>query len=296
MITLEQLLSFKAAFETSGYSSAGRLIGKDRATVREHVIALEIGIGKPLFNVNGKKLEPTPVALHLYPKAKHITKQTSDFERTALSNFDTDLAVITIHYDTHVPISYLSKLSSGIEEVYPNLKIRLLHKTRHESMQELEEGKAHFSIMSSLGDAFARDSVGVSYLGTTLFSGYAHPHSPLFDIEELTLLDLAEEVQFVSENIDAIDTNALKHSNVQQVVSNVDLIVALMEEKGWSILNRLEAKRYEQAGWVRELKVKQLNKPFSVGVALFEAYEFEMNDAVKAIKAIIQHTAKQHLM
>jgi DNA-binding transcriptional LysR family regulator len=295
MITLEQLSSFKATYETLGYSSAGRMLGKDRATVREHVISLEIAVGKTLFNVIGKKLAPTPVAVHLYPKAKHITKQSMDFEKAALSIFETDLTEIIIHHDTHVPNTYLSKLTNNISDAFPHIKIRLLHKTRQKSMLELEEGRAHFSIMSSLGDAFAKDSVGVSYLGSTYFYGYAHPSSPLLNIENLTLRDLSEEIQYVSENSNTNPETALKHSNVYHVVSNIDLIVIMMEEKGWSVLNMADAKRYEQAGWIKQLQVREVNEPFSIGIALFEAYEYEMNETVKSIKSVIRSTATSHL-
>lgn len=295
MITLEQLNSFKAAFETSGYSSAGRVLGKDRATIREHVVSLEIAIGKTLFNVSGKKLVPTPAAIYLYPKAKHITKQSAEFERAALSTFDTDVTDVTIHYDTHVHNAFLTEISEKINEAYPHIKLRLLHKTRKESMSALEKGQAHFSIMKTLGEAFAQDSVGVSHLGSTQFAPYAHPNSPLFELENLSLIELAEEIQFVAENTDSLDEGALKHSNIQQVVSNVDLIVSLLQKRGWSVLNRIDGEHYVQAGWIKELPLTQLIQPLSVGIGLFHAYEFETNEAVKTIKAIIQQTAKRLL-
>ncbi|MGL6258248.1 LysR family transcriptional regulator [Vibrio sp. WXL210] len=295
MMTIDQLASFKAAYETSGYSAAGRVIGKDRATVREHVMALEDSIGKSLFTVVGKRLEPTSTADQLYPRAKHITKQMTDFERVALASFEAELNEIIIIHETLLPLTYLTHLETCISQRFPSIKIKLLHKNRRESMRALEQGEAHFALLTAQGDAFPGDAVGVSHLGVTQFAPYAHPSSPLFSRPEITLLDLAEEIQYVSENVDSINLNVLKHSNFQHIVSNNDLIVSLLESRGWSALNRLDARKYEQVGWLKELRLKELPQPYTINISLFDAYAFEANKTAVEVKAIILDCARKFL-
>ncbi len=295
MFTIEQLASFKAAYETNSYSAAGRMLNKDRATVREHVISLEIGIGKTLFTVQGKRLEPSPVAIQLYARAKHIIKQVADFEHTARVMYDTDLTDLTILYETVLPTAFLCAIEHDLASNYSGLKLRILHKNRQESLRLLEAGSAQFAILANQGQAYPHEKVDVTYLGVSLFSAYAHPGSPLFAKHSLSLLDLTEEMQFVSENIDVLALNAMKHSNRQCVVSNTDLIVELLQNRGWSALNRLDAARYEKAGWVKALPISDLTRPYSVGIALFETYALQSNKTIANIKQRIVSQAKQYL-
>ncbi|CAK1744329.1 putative LysR family transcriptional regulator [Vibrio crassostreae] len=295
MLTIEQLASFKAAYEMNSYSAAGRMINKDRATVREHVIGLEIDIGKTLFTVKGKRLEPSPAAIQLYSKAKHIIKQVADFEHSARMMYDTDLTELTILHETVLPTAFLCAIEQSIASRYQGLKLRLLHKNRLESLRLLEEGEAHFAILANQGQAFPNEKVEVTYLGVSLFSAYAHPSSSLFLNPAVSLLDLTEEMQFVSENIDVLPLNAMKHSNSHCVVSNTDLIVELLQYGGWSALNRLDAARYEKAGWVKELPLKELTRPYSVGIAFFQTYALQSNQTITDIKQLIVSQAKDYL-
>lgn len=295
MFTIDQLLSFKTVFETGGYSSAGRIIGKDRTTVREHVIALEIYVGKTLFNVQGKSLIPTDLATHLYPRAKHLIKHSFDFECIAFSSLESELMEIVISYETFIPVHFLAMLEQKISARFPLLVIKLLHKNRSESMLALNDGSVHLSLMAHKNKVFASNTVGVSHVGHTLFSPYASPQSHLFEQEQLSLLTLSEELQYVSENIINVNLEAMRISNTQHVVSNNDLIISLIARRGWSVLNRLDAKKYEQAGWIKELKLKELMAPYSIGISLFESLAFETNSTIKAVKKIINEVALNDL-
>ncbi|GAM75380.1 transcriptional regulators [Vibrio ishigakensis] len=256
---------------------------------------MEDNIGKPLFVVIGKRLEPTPVALQLYPRAKHIAKQTEDFERVALANYFMDLVEITVFYETLVPVAYLSDVRARIAKTFPELKMKLLHRNRKESMEALENGDAHFAILATQGELYPSSAVGVTYLGTAKFSPYAHPSSSLFNKDEVSLLDLSEQVQYISENIDTVNLNVMKQSSRHHIVSNTDLIVSMLESGGWSALSNLDAKKYLEAGWIKEVKTKEIAQPYSVNIAMFTSYTFHDNNTAIEVGQIIQKSARDFL-
>jgi DNA-binding transcriptional LysR family regulator len=295
MITLEQLTAFKATYETGGYSSAARLLGKNRATVREHVVAIETSIDRSLFDVVGKHLEPTTIATLLYPRALRATKYATDFERVAFSDLDLDLSTFILLYDAMVPVEFLTALKTKITTQYPDLKLQLLHKTRDDSLNALQSGHAHLAILAPKGGKSPIEAVGVSYLGITYFSTYVHPDSPLLGKDDPNIEVMEQTVQYVPESVVAAGLNMLQIADFQHVVSSTELIINLLSDGGWTIMNNADAKKYVDAGWLQELPFSEVLRPFPYRLSLFEASQHQTNTTVMNVKTIIQECAKDWL-
>lgn len=295
MITLEQINCFRAVYEHQSYSAAARSLNKDRTTVRERVLTIEDTIGLPLFEIRGKKAVATELGRYLYPRARNISKQVDDFEQVAWSACSAQLTELTIHYDTLIPHSLLQAVNVCIKDKAPWLQVHWLHRNRDESFTALEKGQAQLMLSLLGGGTTAPAKVGVTNLGASQYAGYAHPRSSLFEHHAVSLSLLVSEPQWLIENTPQSVLKVFEVSGQIQVVSNVDLMVKLLEQGGWGLLNVEDAEGYVAQGQLRQLPTQELLQAFSSSIVLFYSFEHETNPVIAHLLAKIPELARQYL-
>ncbi|WP_070965700.1 LysR family transcriptional regulator [Vibrio sonorensis] len=295
MITLDQINAFRAVFDKGSYSAAGRSIGKDRTTVRELVLALEDEVGKPLFEIQGKKAVPTQVAEYLFPRANHLVKQADDFQHIASTAYRMSLMEVKICYDVQIPSEFLALLDAEIAKEYPSLLVHWLHRNRNDALQLLENDEAHLALLPILSGLLPDQRVGIINIGACQLAAYAHPDSQLAKLETVTIRDLARYPQWVNEDVILTDKQVVKVSPMLQMVSNNDLAVRLLGHRGWTVLNLLDGNHYEKLGMVKRLNLEEKAKSYHNGVSLFYNFSYETDSTMKNIIKIVKKCSNLYL-
>lgn len=292
MITLEQLSCFKAVYECNSYSKAARQTGKTRATVRERTKALEDILGFDLFEVEGKTLLPTMEAIHLYPRADNLTRQSKEFMAVALSTFSTQITSINLYHDDLIPLPLLTDIDEAIGERFPELSINWLQRDRQSSFLKLESGEALFSIMPTIGNIYPGTKIRVVNMGTYRYAPYTSVDSSIptrtIDLSELTTEDF-----LVTENAILNEMRYAKISNCTHLVSSNDMLMQMIQKKGWTLLSVANAKEYIEAGKLREIHVTEASGNLRQEIALFYALDSEMDKTKRRIIDITKECAKK---
>ena len=71
-LSLQQLHAFKHVIEQGGYAAAARAMGLSVPTVWQQIQAVERLYGVPLFQKQGRAIQPTKVAQRLYEQVATI--------------------------------------------------------------------------------------------------------------------------------------------------------------------------------------------------------------------------------
>ncbi|MGL6259255.1 LysR family transcriptional regulator [Vibrio sp. WXL210] len=295
MITFEQVNCFRAVYEQGSYSAGSRAIGKDRTTVREHVLALEDVLGEALFTIQGKSAHPTAFATHLYPRARHLVKQAMDFESVAFSTQHLALTQLTLCYDIQVPSQLLADVDRRISAVFPHLTMKWLQRDRQQASTMLEKGLAHFALLPTMRNLTPPERMGLVRMGSCGYGVYVHPNSPLTKEEQVSIQDLTEYPQLVSSNVFVTGEKTMQISSECHEVNSVDLMVRLLANRGWAVINSLDAKIYEEQGLIQRINVAELVHDYRTSLALFYSFAHESNPTIKRCIQLIRESCRELL-
>ena len=292
MITIEQLVSFKTVFEQGSYSAAGREIHKDRSTIREHILALEDNIGFPLFVIQGKQAKPTDSAFLLYPRAKAITLQTTEFSSLALLSFDQHLTELTIHYDAIVGNTLITVVDKEMFKLYPLLKINWLHRNRDDSLQQMQDTLVDLTIMPSNREIITNMNISFCHLGAMALNIYCNATHPFADNKNLTLRDLELEKQIALENMNSSPMRWMCFSTQMHTVSNMDLLLSMLQHQGWAVLPESVAETHIKQGNLVKLTVNNLLNAYQQNIGLYYPAKHRTNKMLQQLITLFsQHHA-----
>ncbi|SHH23972.1 LysR family transcriptional regulator [Ferrimonas marina] len=295
MITLEQITCFQAVYQQGSYSAAARQLNKDRTTVREHILALEDTLNASVFEIEGKKAVPTELGHYLFPRASLLHKHAFEFMHSALSIQQSELAELTICYDAQVPRGLIASMGSTIAETFPYLRTHFLHRNRDESTRALEQSQAQLAFVMTAGGTYAPEQVGMLNLGSAEFRPYAHPSSNLCRPKPISLNELTSELQWVVENSLQSSLKTLNVSSTQHIVSNIDLLVDMLAQRGWSLLNCKDAQPYLAQERLKEIKLEQMSGSYQASVALFYDLGVEGNPVIQHLLKVIPALGREYL-
>lgn len=251
--TLEQLTAFVAVVDKGSFSKAARYLGRDRATIHQHVGNLEIDLGLTLFNRDKKLPVPTAEAKRLMRHAKQIIFKAQLLEATCDSVVRNEEQEINIYYDCSISTELLGRVHNQVSTQYPNTQLHWTHSNYANSVKALESQKCDIAVTLNQGRTLPATGVDFFHLGDAKFTFYCHASNSLAQREQISMADLEREVQYVLKNM--LDTHTGRQAKIStniSVVSHLDLILSLLKHGGWAILpcnimNQPEIKRaYQQ--------------------------------------------------
>lgn len=295
MFTLEQISAFIAVYQQGSYSAAARVLEKDRTTVREHVISLEDNLGLPLFTIVGRSARPTDLAHRLYPRAEILARQAQEFTLTALSAFDHALTTLNIYHDVLLPASMVIQIEQQAAEYFPQLQLNWLHRNRDETLNDLVSGDAHLAIMPNRGKILPEKQIGYRSLGMLPLSIYASKNHPLATQPEVTIRDLQLNKQYISENHLRAGIDMMKISPHQHIISNNDVLIALLKHQGWAVLSRIFAEEYVESGDLIELTLTDVVNAHRHGLTLYYPTQLESDPTISQFIDWFTDYAKQYM-
>ncbi|GAA4893465.1 LysR family transcriptional regulator [Ferrimonas pelagia] len=295
MITLEQIHSFRQVYQMRSYSAAGRALGKERSTVREHIGALEDIVGRPLFTVVGKRVEPTSIADLLYPRALHLSKQARDFQRMAESLWDTQLTELTLLHDPAIPAEILVAIERQLIERCPTLTLCWRAETREVAYQHLVAGSAHIALMAAENKNMTVTEILAINLGALAFGAYICPEHPLAATSEITVNELRSLTQYLIWSGRGGGLGAFQLSDQCHFVGDCTTQMAMIHAGGWGILPRNTAHNWVAQGRLKELKPAELLQSYQERICLYYSLTGERYPEVATAIDVIKSVALEQL-
>lgn len=268
MHTLDQLSAFVAVFECGSYSAAGRLLNKDRTTIRELVKAYEDILGYALFTIEGRQAIATEEAKRLHSPARHVLRQSSLLEQLSSAQLDHPLAELTIAYDGDFPTQFIQDLDKRINQQYPHIRIHWSQRDREQALDAVEDGTFNFAICPARMNIQPKQKLLYKNLGYLTYDIYVGAQSPLLEKADFSLLDAQAETQLICEHTNNAGTFVHAYSANTKIVGSNTLLLELLPHLGWAIMPKHVAEPSVQADKITKLKTSALANniclPFSV--------------------------------
>ncbi len=269
MFSIEQIQSFTNVYEHGSYSAAARIAGKERSTVREHILALEDIIGVKLFDIEGRRATPTLAADKLIIRSRNLNKQAADFHQTAMRLYQAPLSQLIIWHDEQIPTQFLAESLIEIQKKHPHIEIECRKATRQQAYIAVEEEQCHIAIMAAEYDTQISPKIASKNIGSILMDLYAHPQSRLAQASQISLEDLQLEPQYHLQHSMPHDLGVFRVGNMQHKVSSLELAVNLLAKNGWIMLPDVAARPWLAQGKLTKLNFDHLSRGHKREVCLY---------------------------
>ncbi|WP_333918749.1 LysR family transcriptional regulator [Vibrio crassostreae] len=292
MHTLEQLRAFIAVYEKHSFSAAGRLLNKDRTTVRELVRAYEDALGYELFNVIGRKAVATQSGDKLYPHAVLVARQDSKLVEVSRYLFDDAKTHFNIGYDSDFPFDFLEHLESWADKYFPQVDISWLERNRETGLEALKYSELDFAFFPTKGAISLPFPAYFQHLGYVGYGLYVGAESKLACKSQFDLEDAQLEIQYLSENALKAEGAIRAFSYCTRVVSSSSLIIRLLQHQGWALLPNRTAESAVKQGVLQKKATSLLCNDFKVPFSLFYTVEVQSDPFIVALRGECERLAK----
>lgn len=296
MISLTNLVSFCAAYEHKSFSNAAKVLGKDRTTIREQITFLEDVYDVKLFDVVGRKLQPTPAAKLIYDRARLTVVSAKQLDISLLDFHSIGMSELTIYHDTVIPLELISSINRTLSNKFPYLRTNWLHRNNDESLKLISQGDNCLALTQRHSNLLKNVPAKFISLGSERLAPYTSTFNSLATIDSPTVVDLQTQKQYVTENQFNWRPEFFCVSPDIHVVSNTDVLVELLKEDGWAILASEVAKPYVKQGILVELPwCDVINKPLC-DISMYYPPQLENNAVFDVIKKEVVKYSKKVLV
>lgn len=258
--SFEQIKAFVAVAEQGSFSKAAKSLRKDRSTLHQQIGNLEIDLGIELFDRSGKFPVLTYEGQSLLTQAKHILYQAQSLQNSSDSLAEGNEQALTIIHDASVPISVIQQVHKQVGSVFPHTQLNWIHRGRTEAVEALLNKEADLAIVLSGRGTIPQKGLWFTNLGYMKFNFYAHQHSALGQKSSCSVTDLEQHTQYVAENYLEVDLGKkIVLSFQQSIVSNMDVLIALLNSGGWSILPEHIVSALPKSFGIKKLDIDFMN-------------------------------------
>lgn len=235
--SLDQLNAFVAVAEQGSFSRAARTLRKDRATLHHQVGDLEIDWGVTLFDRSGRSPVLTPEGETLLIRARHILYQLNSLEKACDTITDGNEQELTLYHDIAVDCEMIRRITQQQQQAFPGIVLHWLHRGRTEAITAVLNSEADFALLLNTGNTIPPEGLRFINLGYFRFAFFAHRDSPLASQQRVSFADLEFHRQYVPENYeDVLVGNKMYISPYISVISNIDVVFALLKNGGYALL------------------------------------------------------------
>ncbi|MDG3086348.1 LysR family transcriptional regulator [Vibrio hannami] len=284
MLSLVNIDSFCTAYEQGSFSGAAKELGKDRTTIREHVTILEDMYDVKLFDIVGKRLQPTSAADLMYDRARHTRLGARQLEASLMEFHSSDISELTVYHDTLIPLALIIQLNRKIHESYPYIQVNWLHRNTDEALQQLAIGGNCLALTQRHGSFLKKEPIRFISLGGEKMSAYVRKGSPLADVDNLKIVDLQTHKQYVTENQFNWRPEYFCISPEKHIISNTDVLVEMLKVDGWGVLVNEVARPYVEAGELVELTLNEVIQEPVCEISMYYPPHLEHNPVFTTIR------------
>ncbi|GAA4879470.1 LysR family transcriptional regulator [Ferrimonas pelagia] len=291
MFSYELLVAFCATYEEKSFSAAGRKLHKDRTTIREQVRAIEDTYDVSLFEIVGKRAQPTAAADHIYAQSKHLLHSTEKLTRSFELLFNEALLELTLYHDGFLPRSLAIKIEQAITAHSPNVRTNWLLGEREAVFAQLQSSPNAIAFMPhNNASYFPPKEIAFRHVGYSEMGFYAGSGSDLRNLPRLSIEDLAAEKQYVCEDYVRFAPALFRLSPQHHLISDPDMLIEMVKHSGWTVIHRDLAQPHVKNGTLHELKVDEIANSPSLGLSLFYPHKLKENALIDRIRTC----AEQH--
>lgn len=191
-ISLEQWRMFIAVVDNGGFAQAGDALYKTQSTISHGIRKLESTVGKPLFEVVGRKAVLTPYGESLLAAARTLVSHADALEHDAISQQSEIRTTFNLAVDILFPAPQLWRALARLTTDFPTLNIQLHETVLSRCGELLDDGTVDVGIASSIPKGY------VSQLATTVdLCAVAHKHHPMAGDKKHSLQELEQYRQLV---------------------------------------------------------------------------------------------------
>ncbi|WP_047047261.1 LysR family transcriptional regulator [Vibrio mexicanus] len=283
MHSLEQLNAFIAVFEKGSYSAAGRTLNKDRTTVRELIKSYEDILGFTLFTIQGRKAIPTDYGNGIYPQVKLVLRQNHQLDLYTKELFEHNLHELTFCFDSDFPSDFIRQIESKALEAYPEVRINWVQKHREQALDALESGDLDLVFLPTKYNLLPKQTILYKNIGYINYHFYVGSQSPLSSHEEITLEDTQLEIQYIAEHTVKTDGLIKPFSSHCRVVGSNELLLSLLELRGWAVLPDHIASKWEAEGRIIKKPSPLLVDDVKIPASVFFSASSQYNPIIAQI-------------
>ncbi|MGL6313295.1 LysR family transcriptional regulator [Vibrio sp. WXL103] len=283
---LEQIAAFVAVAENSSFSDAARASGKSRSTLHHQVTNLEVDLNLALFNRAGKGVVLTQEGRVLLEQAKHLLYHAKYLQNSADSLSDGASQQLTVYHDAVLPPHLIARADRWVSDAFPLVDIQWLRRDRKAMYQGLINGDVDLGLALSSGGTLPMHGVDFYNLGVMPIDIYTSKHSPLVAQQPCSLHDLTQHRYLMLE--DYLDTPVFFRSQIKshpKQVSNVDMLMAMLEDSGWAVLPVALVNNHPNRDRLVSLK---LNFISNTNVAEYIMFSNKLHTAEPALSSLIE--------
>ena len=193
--TLKQLYSFEAVIRLGGFTSASKELHITQPAVYMQVHQLQQNIGAKLFDISGKKINPTFVGKKIYQTALETINrlENSKLEINQILNPDSGHLQIAVATTAN---SFISALLSKFKKEFPKMTFNIDVTNRLALLDNLKKKNADLVIMGEppkdiplISNAFMKNPL----------IAIAHPQNDLLNKKKVAIKDLSKETLLTRE-------------------------------------------------------------------------------------------------
>lgn len=292
MFSYEHLASFCAAYEEGSYSKAGRRLKKERTTVRDQIKALEDSFCVELFFIEGKRAVATSEAKALYRQAKVLVKNSDLLYERMINAYQKPLESLVVYHDALVPGTLVKDINRLVKAELPALRLHWLQRNRDEVMDALTDDSLSIAIMQSKLKNLPERTFRYINLGTSQHHFYCGVNHALAKLNTVHLDELEIETQYISESHHNSNSELFSISTDLRMISNNEVLLELLQDDGWAILNQSVAEPLVSKGILKELPVLEVANSLRIPLSFYCSPELEGYQETQLLESIITDYAK----
>lgn len=193
---LDHLRAFVTTADEGSFSAAARRLGRAQSVVSTHMGLLEADLGVALFDRQGRYPVLTEAGRALLAEAREVLRQCAQFEGRALGLARQEDAEVRLALDEGLPYMDLQAVCVELAELFPQVRVQLLHGSTWEVSEWVARGFAHLGVSYATPQQRS-DDLEQCWLNTVEQVGVAAVSHPLASLERVTRRDLARHRQIV---------------------------------------------------------------------------------------------------
>jgi len=295
MFSYEHLAAFCATVEEGSYSQAAKKLGKDRTTVREQVKALEDSYAVSLFDIQGKKAVPSDEGAAIYRHAKLLVNNSERLNSRMIDSYKTEFTSFDIYHDILVPNALIVHVDHYIKNAFPHIKVNWLHRNRQDILHEVSSKPNALALMQYRLHNKTEQNYEYIHLGSDELSIFCNPNHPLTKVKPLGVGDLELAKQYVSENHIHSLNEVFSVSIDQHIVSNNDVLLALLQHDGWAFSSRALVAPLVKMGQLVELQTEEIVTSFKIGLSFYFPISMKRSPELEGVQKALRAYAKAHM-
>ena len=240
-LTLRQMQIFLSAIKNRSFVDAAQELSLTPPAVSMQMSRLSETLGAPLFEKDGRSIQPTTAATALAPYAERILETLREAVEVVGSHQEEKNRLVKIAM-VSTSRNFGPHLIQAFKQLHPDAKLEITIANRQGVLEKLETGQADVALMGRTPRRFQVDAFAFSKHPYVLIS---HPDHPLTKFRRIRKADLVPHRFIVRESGSGTrvvhDTyfqrNGLETPRAQEMDSNANIKQAVMANMGLAFIS-----------------------------------------------------------